>query len=157
MDELSRYIDPLIHRYLVQAYTMRPADTAQRPFAHCCDTFTSCSNPRSVIASDTTVVAKRSSTLPSLPIVHHSLINFFSIPNLQSVPLQHKPPLFHHIIPPKDIRWLSFDSVTMPIGSLLSHWPAGSVHHYIFETDLRHYHLSTFLSSSLKPKYIILS
>ena len=83
---LSRNIDPLIHRYIVQAYTMRAADTTQRPFAYCHDTFTSCSNPRRVIASDTTAVTKLSSTLPPFPNIHHSSINFISTPILQLVP-----------------------------------------------------------------------
>ena len=56
VDGLSRHIYQLIHRYLVQAYTMRAADTTQRPFAYCHDTFTSCSNSRRVVTSDTTVV-----------------------------------------------------------------------------------------------------
>ena len=74
---LSRYIDSLFYRYLVQAYTMRAADTAQRSFAYCHDTFTSCSNPRRVVASDTIVVTKLSSTLSPLLIVHHSPVNLF--------------------------------------------------------------------------------
>ena len=58
---------------------------------------------------------------------------------------------------PEDILWLYFDSVTAFPDSLLSHWPDGSVRHYILETDLRHYHLSTSLSSSPPPKYTTLS
>jgi len=77
VDGLSQHIDPLIHRYLVQAYTIRAADTAQRPFAYFHDTFTYFSNPRRVVASDTTVVTRSSSTPPLLPIVHHSSINLF--------------------------------------------------------------------------------
>ena len=73
-------------------------------------------------------------------------IDFISTPISQSVPpLQPKLPLFHHIVPPEDILWLPFDSITTSLDSLLSHWPANSVRHYIFETDFRHYHLSTFL------------
>ena len=74
---------------------MRAADTAQRTFAYCHDTFTSCSNPRHVVASDTIVVKKLSSTLPPLLIVHHSPIHFISTPILQLVPpLRHKLPIF---------------------------------------------------------------
>ena len=157
VDGLSRHIDPLIHRYLVQTYIMRAADTTQQPFAYCHDTFASCSNPRRVVASDTTVITKSSFTLPFFPIVHHSPINFISTPTLQLVPpLQPKLPLFHHNIISEGILWLFFDSITRFLGSLLSHWPAGSVRHYIFETELRHYHLSIFLSSSPPPKYATL-
>ena len=83
VDGLSQHIDPLIHRYLVQAYTIRAADTAQRPFAYFHDTFTYFSNPRRVVASATAVVTTSSSNLPPLFIVHHSLINFISTPVLQ--------------------------------------------------------------------------
>ena len=85
-------------------------------------------------------------------------IDFISTPISQSVPpLQPKLPLFHHIVPPEDILWLPFDSITTSLDSLLSHWPANSVRHYIFETDFRHYHLSTFLSPSPPPQYTTLS
>ena len=95
VDWLSRYIDLLIHRYLDQSYSMRAADTVQRYFAYCHDTFTSSSNPRRFVSSDTIVVTKSSSTLSPIPLVHHAPINLISTPILQSVPpLRHKPPIF---------------------------------------------------------------
>ena len=122
VDWLSRYIDLLIHRYLDQSYSMRAADTVQRYFAYCHDTFTSSSNPRRFVSSDTIVVTKSSSTLSPIPLVHHAPINLISTPILQSVPpLRHKPPIFYHSFPTEDILWLSFDSVTKFLGSLLSH------------------------------------
>ena len=73
VDGLIRHINPLIHRYLVQAYIIRAKDAIQRPFTYCHDNFT-----------------------PSpLSIIHHSPINFISAPILQSVStLQHKPFIF---------------------------------------------------------------
>ena len=78
MDGLSRHIDPLIHRYLIQTYTMRAKNTTQRLFVYCHDNFTSVSNPRRVVDSDTIVVTKSSSNFPPLSIVHHSPVNFIS-------------------------------------------------------------------------------
>ena len=90
--------------------------------------------------------------LPFLLFINHQSI--ISTPILQSVPpLRHKLPIFHHIFPPEYILWLSFDSVTTSHRSLLFNWSDVSVRHYIFETDLRHYHLSTSLLSSPQPKY----
>ena len=65
MDGLSRHINPLIHRYLVQAYIIRAKDAIQRPFTYCHDNFTSCSNPRRFVVSDTTIVTN------PLPIFLH--------------------------------------------------------------------------------------
>ena len=158
VDRLSRNIGPLIHRYLVQSYTMRAEDTAQQPFVYCRDTFTSYLIHVVSLPPTQPLSQKSSSTLPPLPTVHHSSINFISAPILQSVPsLRHKPPILHHIVPPENILWWSFDSVSTSLDPLLSHWTDGSIRHYIFENDLRHYHLSTFLSSSPQPKYTKLS
>ena len=83
VDGLSHHIDSLIHRFIVQDYSMRAKDIIRRPFAYCHDTFTSYSNPRRVVASATAVVTTSSSNLPPLFIVHHSLINFILTPVLQ--------------------------------------------------------------------------
>ena len=86
------------------------------------------------------------SNLPPLSNVHHFPIIFVSTPILQSVTtLQHKPLIFHHIVPPEDILWLSFDSITASLESPLSRWSGGFVLHYIFETDLRHQDLSILI------------
>ena len=143
MDGLSHHINPLIYHYLVQAYHMRANDNVKRLFTCCHDTFTTCSNPHCIVASDTTVFTKLSSLLSPLSIVHCSSINFTSTPTLQSCStLLPNPLVFHHIVPPKDIIWLSFDSVTTSLESLLSRWSGGSVRRYMFETNLQHHHLS---------------
>ena len=72
VDGLSRYIDPLICRHLVQAYYIPANNNVLRPYDYCRDTFTNCYNSRRITASDTTVVTKLSSLILSLSIVHHS-------------------------------------------------------------------------------------
>ena len=45
MYAVSRYIDPLIHKYLVTAFNMRTDDIQLRPFAYDLDAFFNCFNP----------------------------------------------------------------------------------------------------------------
>ena len=100
MDDLSGHIDLLIHRYLTQSSLMQTDDVIQRPFVYSYDYFYTCSNPRHITASDTTMVTKESSLLPSLSIIPHSPINFISTPAAQSYSaLSPKAHTFHHIVP----------------------------------------------------------
>ena len=126
VDRLSRYIGILIHRHLVQIYHMRANDIVLRPSTYFYDTFDSCSKPCRVTVSDTTIVTKRSSFIPSLYIVHRSPINFTSKLMIQSYStLSLKASMLYHIVPLEDILWLSFDSITTSSGSLLSRWTEG--------------------------------
>ena len=65
IDELFRHIDPLIHRYLVQASHMRIDDITVRPFVYSYNLLLTCSNPR----RDTIL-------LPTRHLLYHLL--FFS-------------------------------------------------------------------------------
>ena len=110
------------------------ADIAKRSFSYSFDSFISCSNLRRVTASDITITTEASSTLSPLSIIHHSPLHFTSPSILQSYsvpkPMAHTS---HHIDPPEDIIWLSFDSITTCFGSLLSLWPGGMVTDFRFE------------------------
>ena len=122
-DGLTRHIDVLIHRYLIQAVRIRANNVAQRPFVYSYDAFNTCSNPRRITTSNVTIVTKSSSLLPALSIIHHSPINFRSMHTVQSYPIT--PPTlhnFHHIVPPENILWLSFDPITTSFASLLFQW-----------------------------------
>ena len=136
---------------------MRLADIAKRSFAYSFDSFISCSNPRRVTASDITITTEASSNLSPLSIIHHSLIHFTSKSILQSYSIP-KPisNTFHHIIPPEDIIWLSFDSITTSFWSLLSLWPGGTVTEFKFETTLRNRRIASFYSASTLPQYTTL-
>ena len=152
VDGLSRHIDVLIHRYLAQACSMRLVEIAKRPFAYSFDSFISCSNPRRVTISDSTITTEASSTLSPLLTIHHSPL-YFTSPSIilsYSVP---KPTAhtFHHIVLPKAIIWLSFDSVTTSFGSLLSLWPGGTVTDFRFE-NLHHHRISSFFTKSTLPQ-----
>ena len=116
MNGLSHHIDILIHRYLVQAYHMRANDIEIRPFTYCCDTFNTCSNPRRVTVSDTSVATKSFSLLPLLPIVYHYPIKFTSKPIIQSYfTLPPKSSIFHRIVLPEDILWLLLTLYLTPV------------------------------------------
>ena len=128
IDGLSRHIDIFIHRYLTHARSIRLADIALRPFAYSFDSFISWSSPRRVTASDIAITAEVSSTLFLLFIIHHSPINFTSTSILRSYSVP-KPisNTCHHIVPPEDIIWLSFESINTSFGSLLSLCSRGTV------------------------------
>ena len=140
VDGLSRHIDVLIYRYLTQARSMHLVDIAKRPFSYSFDSFISCSNPRRVTVSDITIPTEASSNLSLLSIIHYSPLHFTYLSILQSYsvtkPIAH---IFHHIVLPKDIMWLSFDSTTTSFGSLFSLWPDGTVTYFRFETNLNQY------------------
>ena len=158
IDSLSHYIDVFIHRCLTQVRGICLVDIAKRPFAYSFDSIIACSNPRRVTTSDSTITTEASSTLSPLSTIHHSPLYFTSPSILQSYsvpkPIAHT---FHHIVPPEDIIWLSFDSITTSFGLLLSLWPRGTVTDFRFETNLHHYRISSFFSKSTLPQYTIFS
>ena len=157
-DGLSKYIDILIHRYLTQASHIRPTDIAQRPSAYSFDSFISCSNPCRITTSDITITTETSSIFSPLSIIHHSPIHFTS----KSIFWSHSVPkpisnTLHHIAPPEEIIWLSFDLITTNFGSLLSLWSGGTVADLKFKTTLRNYRIASSFSPSTLPQYITLS
>ena len=88
VDGLSRHINVLIHRYLIQASCMHLGDRTTRPFAYSFDSFVACSNPRHVTISGTTI-----STAVSSPLPHFQLfitLHFTLLPHLFSnhIPFQ---------------------------------------------------------------------
>ena len=58
----------------------------------------------------------------------------------------------HRIIPSEDILWLSFNSVTISLGSLFLILIRRFYCQLFFETLLRHHYISSFLSSDSLPK-----
>ena len=121
VDGLSRHIDVLIHRCLIQASCMHLAHRTTRPFAYSFDSFVACSNPHRVTTSDTTKSTAASSLLSPLSIIHHSPLHFTSPSILQSYSVPKSTSnTFRHVVPPEDMIWLSFDSITTSFGSLLS-------------------------------------
>ena len=84
VDDLSRHIDVIIHRYLIQAHDIHLVDISKQPYAYSFDSFISCSNPRRVTVSDSTITTETTSTLFPLSTIHHSLIHFTSLSILQS-------------------------------------------------------------------------
>ena len=71
VDGFCRHIDPLIHRYLVDAAVMRSDDIVLRPFPYNFDVFSQCANPRHVshhdVISDTVII----SAVPTPSVLYH--------------------------------------------------------------------------------------
>ena len=127
-------------------------DIAKRPFAYSFDSFISCSNPRRVTASDITIANEASSILSPLSTIHHYPLHFTSPSIHQSYSvLKSTAHTFHHIVPPEDIIWISFDSITTSFGSLLFLWSRGTVTCFRFETNLYHHRIASFLTKSTLP------
>ena len=152
VDVLSRHIDVLIYRYLTQARGMRLVDIAKRPFAYSFDSFISCSNLRRVTTSDSIITTEASSILSLLSTTHHSPFHFTSPSILQSYSVP-KPIAYtlHHIVPPENIIWLSFESITTSFGSRLSLWLGRTVIDFRFEINLHHHRIASFFSKSTLP------
>ena len=133
VDGLSRHIDVLIHRYLTQVARMRAGTVAQRSFVCSYDVFNTCSNPRRITTSNVTIVTKSPSLFPALSIIRYSSINSTSMYTVQSYhitpPTSHN---VHHILPPENIFWISFDPITTSFASLLFKWPGGTVTPFSF-------------------------
>ena len=116
IDGIYRRIDPLIHRYLIEAAAMCSADIRLRPFAYNFDVFSSCSNPRHVPFADNYSTHNTVSTIPTPSALYH-------YPVLLSTKLQFSPlalqdsPLPSISVLPDEITWLSFDSVLYFFGS----------------------------------------
>ena len=64
-----------------------------------------------------------------------------------------KPITSHIIIPPEDIIYLYFDSVTTSLDSPISTWSGGSVIHFVFKIDFRNCHIAFFLLSNILLQY----
>ena len=110
VDGICRHIDPLIHRYLNDAATMRSTDIRLRPFAYNFDVISSCSNPRHVSVADTSSARTSISTIPTPSVLYQYPVRFSS--ELPSPPrILHDSPLASISVPPDTITWLSFDSV----------------------------------------------
>ena len=115
-DGVSRYIDPLVHRYTITASRLHAEDVTQYPFAYSYDVFHSCNKPRHVIASDALSISITITTHPSIPILCHTPIKFSAIFSIRPVLLiEHHStdchPLPIHGAPFSSITWISFDSV----------------------------------------------
>ena len=142
VDGLSHHIDVLIHRCLTHVYRTRVNDITVRPSAYSYYSLNTCANVRRITTFDITVATQASSLLPPLSIIHHSPINFTSKPIIQlystlSV-ISHT---FHHVVLPKTIPWLSFNSITISIGSLLLLWPRRAITNFVFESNIHHHHI----------------
>ena len=90
VDGVCRHIDPLIHRYLVDATVMRYKGIMLRPFAYNFNIFSQYSNPRHVSKDDVSTAIETISTIPILSVLYNYPIRFSS--PLQSMPTQN---IFH--------------------------------------------------------------
>ena len=86
VDGIYRHIDPLIHRYLVDANVMRSKDIMLRPFVYNFNVFSQCSNPRHISKHNVSTAIETISTIPTPSVLYHYPIRFAS--PLQSVPTQ---------------------------------------------------------------------
>ena len=156
VDGVCRHIDPLIHRYLVDAAAMRSDDMALRPFAYTLMFFSQCANIRHFshhdVISDTVSVSVV--TTPS--VLYHYPIRFSS--NLHSF-LTRTPPssLSGLVVPPTNEVCLSFDSVVNCFGSHLLSWPGSNVAHSMLETSILHFRIATFFNSHSSIRLTTLS
>ena len=126
VDGACHQIDPLIHRYLIDATTMYSNAILLRPFTYIFDVFSLCSNLRHVSQHDASLAIETLSTIPIPSVLYYYPIRFSS--NLQSIPTTLSPLSFLGIVvPPNDVVWLSFDSVVHSLGSHLLSWPDSNV------------------------------
>ena len=119
-DGVCRYIDSLIHRYLVESFTMYFNDIYLRPSTDNFYVFPTCSNPRRVTLTYLSPAHNTVSILlTSLIYLSSQLLplSTVSISSLLPVP----------VVPSNNIIWLSFDSVLHLFGSQLTSWSDGIV------------------------------
>ena len=113
IDDISRYIDPLINKYIVVAFIMRDNDVRQRPFTYNFGTLLKYLNPRHVRHSNRLPKHTTVPTVPNSLVLYHTPIHFsLSRSSIYSVP---SPSSLSRInIPPKAIRYY-------PLTQLLVH------------------------------------
>ena len=71
VDGVCRHIDPLFHRYLVDAAVLYSADKILRPYAYNFDVFSQCSNPRHVSLHDVLSNTDTVSTVSTPSVLYH--------------------------------------------------------------------------------------
>ena len=155
VDGAYRHIDPLIHRYLVEATVMRSKDIMLRPFVYNVNVFSQWSNPRHFSQHDVSTAIETVSTIPTPSVFYHYLIRGFS--PLQSIPAQtHISSLTWIVVPPNDVVWLSFDSVVHSLGSHFLSWPDINVKHYMLETSELHFRIASSFNSHSSIRFTTL-
>ena len=125
IDGLSRHIDVLIHRYLIQASCMYIVDRTTRPFAYTFDSSVACSNPRRVTTSDTTIFTAVSSPLPLFQLF--ITLHFTLLPHLFS---NHLP--FQNLL---QILFVTSFPLKTLYGSLLTPLLLHSVLSFLFDQE----------------------
>ena len=76
VDTVSRYIYPLINKYLVAVFIMRDNDVYQRTLANNFYVFLNCSNPRHVKHEDILPERTIVSNVPTPLVLYHTPVRF---------------------------------------------------------------------------------
>ena len=116
VNDVSCFIDPLVHQYTIATSPLHIGNVTIRPFAYSFDVFSRCNNSRHVTASDTLSISITSSSILSLHTLYHTPLNFSTVCNFGSVPIIYHQDTECHVLlipvaPPTAITWISFDSV----------------------------------------------
>ena len=144
VDGACHQIDPLIHRYLIDATTMYSNAILLRPFTYIFDVFSLCSNLRHVSQHDASLAIETVSTIPIPSVLYYYPIRFSS--NLRSLPTtSNLSSLLGIVVLLNDIVWLSFNSVVRSFGSQLLSWPGSIVLHYMLETSALYFRIESYL------------
>ena len=110
VDVVSRFIDPLTHKFLVTGFNVRTNNIRLRPFNYNFDVSSHCSNFRHIYDTDLLPEHTTVSTVPTPLVLYHSAVCFslsISSINHASVPFS----LPSIVISPGHITLLSFDSI----------------------------------------------
>ena len=140
IDGVSRYIDPLIHRYTITASRLHAEDVTERPFACSYDVFHSCNNPRHVTPSDTLSISITIATHPSIPTLYYTSIKFSTIFSIRPVlPIEPRStdcnPLPIPGDPSPSITLIPFDLVINSLAPLLLGQGHNALQHILCESD----------------------
>ena len=146
VDKVSQYIDLLVHKYLVVVFNMRTDIIHLYSFTYNLDVSLKQNNPRNIYDTDLLSNHITMSTGPTLLVLYH--ISFrFSLSILSNYHASVPSSLLSIVVPPEDIVWLLFDSVTHYFGSQLESYSGGIFTQYILGISMIYYRVASYLPS----------
>ena len=136
VDSVSRCVDSLVHQHNTTNIRLHTEVVTKRPSAYSFNVFIRCTNPRHVTAANALSFSITTSSITSISTLYHSPIKFspvFPISLIPSIILPDPNPRIPSfpVIPPLNITWIYFDSVTNYFESILFIQEFNTLQHFI--------------------------
>ena len=87
VDGVSRYVDSLVYRYIINASPLHSEDIVTRPFVYSFDVFIRYNTPRHVTVSNKIFISVTTLRIPYISTIFHIPIKLSTVFNFGSIPI----------------------------------------------------------------------